>query len=120
MGVDKLGPVVREYLKTIVRNVTQRAWWVRVRLCTNSDAIYSRSCFDAVVCLYYWVTLVLSVCTVKVKPSQYSPEVPRGFQEIKVAQGGGKVVSLTHRPLFTPKKYSWYSFLLEAEPNPGA
>ena len=29
------------------------------------------------------------------------------------AQDGGKVVSLTHRPLFTPRKYSWYSFLLE-------
>jgi len=31
------------------------------------------------------------------------------------AQDGGKVVSLKHRPLFTPKKYSWYSILLEAE-----
>jgi len=27
---------------------------------------------------------------------------------VTVAQDGGKVVSLTHRPLFTP----WYSFLL--------
>jgi len=35
------------------------------------------------------------------------------------AQDGGKVVSLTHRPLFTPRKYSWYSFLLEAESAPG-
>ena len=34
---------------------------------------------------------------------------------VTVAQNGGKVVSLTHRPLFTPRKYSWYSFLLEAE-----
>jgi hypothetical protein len=24
-------------------------------------------------------------------------------------------VSLTHRPLFTPQEYSWYSFMLEAE-----
>jgi hypothetical protein len=30
------------------------------------------------------------------------------------AQDGGKVVSLTHRPPFTPRKYTWYSFLLEA------
>jgi len=29
-------------------------------------------------------------------------------------QDGGKVVSLTHRPHFTHRKYSWYSFLLEA------
>jgi hypothetical protein len=35
------------------------------------------------------------------------------------AQDGGKVVSLTHRPSFTPRKYTWYSFLLEAESNPG-
>jgi hypothetical protein len=31
----------------------------------------------------------------------------------------GKVVSLTHRPRLPPRKYSWYSFLLEAESNPG-
>jgi hypothetical protein len=33
---------------------------------------------------------------------------------------GGKVVSLTHRPPFTPQEDSWYSFLLEAESTPGA
>ena len=32
---------------------------------------------------------------------------------------GGKVVSFTHLPVFTPRKYSWYSFLLEAESTPG-
>jgi len=37
---------------------------------------------------------------------------------VTVAQDGGKVVSLTHRPHFTPRKYSWYSFLLEAESTP--
>ena len=35
------------------------------------------------------------------------------------AQDGGKVVSLTHRPPLPPRKYSWYSFLLEAESTPG-
>ena len=35
------------------------------------------------------------------------------------AQDGGKVVSLTHRPPVPPMKYSWYSFLLEAESTPG-
>jgi len=38
---------------------------------------------------------------------------------VTTAQDGGKVVSLTHRPLFTPRKYSWYSFLSEAESTPG-
>jgi hypothetical protein len=28
---------------------------------------------------------------------------------------GGEVISLTRRQPFTPQKYSWYSFLLEAE-----
>jgi hypothetical protein len=32
---------------------------------------------------------------------------------------GGKVVSLTRRPPFSPQEDSWYSFLLEAEPAPG-
>ena len=35
------------------------------------------------------------------------------------AQGGGKVVSLTHRPHLPSRKFSWYSFLLEAESTPG-
>jgi len=49
------------------------------------------------------------------------PMCPEGcrklrFQDyVKTAQDGGKVFSLTHRTLFTPKKYSWYSILLGAE-----
>ena len=35
-----------------------------------------------------------------------------------MAQDGGKVVGLTHRPP-SPRKYSWYSFLSEAESTPG-
>jgi len=31
------------------------------------------------------------------------------------AQDSGKVVSLTHWPPLPTRKYSWYSFLLEAE-----
>ena len=38
---------------------------------------------------------------------------------VKMAQDGGKVVSLTHRPPLPPRKCSWYSFLLEAESTPG-
>ena len=34
------------------------------------------------------------------------------------AHKGGKVSS-THRPPLTPIKYSWFSFLLEAESTPG-
>ena len=50
---------------------------------------------------------------------------PEGSRKIRfpdfmtTAQGGGKVVSLTHRPHLPPRKFSWYSFLLEAESTPG-
>jgi len=50
---------------------------------------------------------------------------PEGSRKLRLpdyvttAQDGGKVVSLTHQPLFTPRKYSWYSFLLEAESTSG-
>ena len=39
---------------------------------------------------------------------------------VTMAQHGGKVASLTHRPFLPPKKYSWYSFLLEAVSTPRA
>jgi hypothetical protein len=35
------------------------------------------------------------------------------------AHEGGKVVSLVHRPPLPPRKFCWYSFLLEAESTPG-
>jgi hypothetical protein len=50
---------------------------------------------------------------------------PEGSRKLRfpdfmtMAQDGGKVVSLTHRPLLPPRKYTWYSFLLEAESTPG-
>ena len=50
------------------------------------------------------------------------PEVSRklSFPDyVTTAQDGGKVVSLTHRPVFNPRLSSWYSFLLEAESSPG-
>ena len=43
-----------------------------------------------------------------------------GFSDFMTkVQDGGKVVSLTHRPPLPPRKYSWYSFMLEAESTPG-
>ena len=61
--------------------------------------------------------------------NQISPvtglEWPRGFQEVKVPRfhdnGTGRwFVCQPYAPAaFTPRKFSWYSFLLEAESNPG-
>jgi hypothetical protein len=51
---------------------------------------------------------------------------PQGCETLRFPQyldnwltDGGKVVSLTCRPPFTPQEGSWYSFLLEAELTPG-
>jgi hypothetical protein len=37
----------------------------------------------------------------------------------EMAHESGKVVSPTHRPPLPPRKYSWYSYLLEDESTPG-
>ena len=48
--------------------------------------------------------------------------VPGGWRSQisrQLAHEDGKVVSITHRPSLPPRKYSWYSFLLEADSTPG-
>jgi hypothetical protein len=43
------------------------------------------------------------------------------FQESsrQMAHEGVKIVNHNYRPPLLPRKYSWYSFLLEAESTPG-
>jgi len=66
-----------------------------------------------------WVKNAMSKhINIIVNQSHYRPEVPTGFQEVKVHRLRNKVVSLTHRPLFTPRKYAWYSVLLRGWVDP--
>ena len=61
----------------------------------------------------------------KVNQSHYRPEVARGFQEVKVPRlrdsgpGWWEGCQPYAPAAFTPRKFSWYSFLLEAESSPG-
>ena len=68
----------------------------------------------------------VSKVKVKVRQSRYRPgQAQRILKKLRfpdfvtAAQDGGKVVSLTHRPPLPPRKFSWYSFLLEAGSTPG-
>ena len=64
---------------------------------------------------------ILSVKKGKAFPLQ-ARSGPEGSRKLRctdfmtTAPDGGKVVSLTHR---RPRKYTWYSFVLEAESTPG-
>jgi hypothetical protein len=47
-------------------------------------------------------------------PGGWGPQISR-----QSAHKGGKFVSPTHRPPLPSRKYSWHSFLLQAESTPG-
>jgi len=80
----------------------------------------------------YWVLFFFLICgeTPNIVKSKAVPlqawSGPEGSRKLRfpdyvtMAQDGGKVVSLTHRPPLPPRKYSWYSFMLEAESTLGS
>jgi hypothetical protein len=95
--------------------------------CDGINKLQTISFWDAVIS---WNVMRFSLdiypIKVKVKQSHYRPgqtmRVPGGCgSQIsrQSAHESVKVVSPTHRPPLSTRKYSWYSFLLEAESTPG-
>ena len=71
--------------------------------------------------MYFFPTRLLLGKSVPLQ-ARSGPECSRKLRfpdYVTTAQDGGKVVSLKHRPFLPPRNFSWYSFLLEAESNPG-
>jgi len=73
--------------------------------------------------LYRSIYVPLVKVKVNQSPSRpgYALAVPRGSGSRisrQLAYEGGKFVSPTHQPSLPPKKYSWYSLLLQAESTP--
>jgi hypothetical protein len=68
---------------------------------------------------YSWYSFVLEAVPLQPWSGPEGSRKLRFPDYMTTAQDGGKVVSLTNRPPLPPRKYSWYSFVLEAESTPG-
>ena len=88
----------------------------------SENHTYPEATVTMVLLIYYSIFL-----NINVNQAHYRPEMPRGLQEVKVPRfrdnGRGWWLVVGCQPYapaaFTPRKYSWYSFLLEAESTPG-
>jgi len=78
---------------------------------------------------YDWVLFQAGLCGDKVKGRAIPLRAwtgPEGSRRLRlpdfktIGNEGGKVVNPMHRPPLPPRKYSWYSFLLEAESTTGS
>jgi len=85
-------------------------WTVGMNL-TSREKEQSKNTSDVMPCRHFQNYFF---CNSKISPIT-GLRFPEGFRKLRfpdyvtTAQDGGKVVSPTHWPLFTPRKCSWYS-----------
>ena len=89
----------------------QRKWAAPVEAATVSTQ-YILKVHD-IYCIYRYATTGQAGEDPRV-PGVWGSQISR-----QLACVGGKGVSLTHRPTLLPRKYSWYSYLLEADSTSG-
>jgi hypothetical protein len=100
-------------------------WMTKNRICHQKSTGYVYMVIHRKV--LFLQAFVPSCKKVKVKQFYYRPgqalRFPGGWSSQiskQLAHECGKVVSPMHRPPLPSRKYSWYSFLLEAESTPGS
>ena len=121
------GPLATSYSNSVYRFKQQQAF-----ACIMNSTPYFPSSrkwnYGVMYRLLWFNNLRYKLKRQKVKQSVYSYRlgqalrVPEGWGSqisIQLAHEGGKVVNQTHQPPLPPRKYSWYSFLLEDERTSG-
>ena len=97
-------------------------YWNILKVTSNLTTVLTCGCLNTSLTVSTSYEMFLNNHTIKVKQCPFRPgqalRVPGGWSSQisrQSAHEGGKVISLTHRSLLSPRRYPFYSFLVEVE-----